>query len=203
MLVAQSAPLKEVARYALFPSVHFDSDQPDVAVLTDRELPRRSRPARHNLDPSQDFVPQGVSTEEDLESTEISAPVDLAVDNHLHQPMAAVVPTRCSAGGDRSVARDSLDALGMQLCFSVSYLSAIGPEIAFGQILAECGLELSTCDGGLLSRDVLAELAVEFGLAVVLDGMPPAGSILAILADLAAPFAVTVSVPAAHRLRAA
>ena len=107
------------------------------------------------------------------------------------------------AEGAQSVERASLDALGMQLCFSVSYMSSTGPEIVFAEILAECGLELSTRDGELLSRDVLAEVAVEFGLAVVLDGMPPAGSIIAILADLAAPFAVTVSVPAAHRLRAA
>ncbi|MGB3676047.1 MAG: hypothetical protein WA988_16570, partial [Candidatus Nanopelagicales bacterium] len=104
-------------------------------------------------------------------SPPISATVGRA-DNDLDQPMAAVVPTCWSAGGDRSVNRDSLDALGMQLCFSVSYMSATGPEIVFAEILAECGLELSTRDGELLSRDVLAEVAVEFGLAVVLDGMP-------------------------------
>ncbi len=134
-------------------------------------------------------------------SPPISATVDLA-DNDLDQPMAAVVP-RWSAGVDRSVDRDSLDALGMQLCFSVSYLSATAPEIVFAEILTECGLELSTRCDGLPASDVVAEIAIAFGLAVVLDGMPPAGSIIAILADLAAPFAVTVSVPAAHRLRVA
>jgi hypothetical protein len=135
-------------------------------------------------------------------SSPISATVDRA-DTDLDQPMAAVVPTRWSAGADRSGTRDSLDALGMQLCFSVSYLSATAPEIVFAQILTECGLELSTRDDGLLNPDVVAEIAIAFGLAVVLDGMPPTGSILAILADLAAPFAVTVSVPATHRLRVA
>ena len=135
-------------------------------------------------------------------SPPISATLDRA-DNDLDQPMAAVVPTRWSAGGDRSVNRDSLDALGMQLCFSVSYLSATAPEIVFAEILTECGLKLSTRGDGLLNPDVVAEIAIAFGLAVVLDGMPPTGSILAILADLAAPFAVTVSVPAGHRLRAA
>lgn len=133
----------------------------------------------------------------------VSPPISAPVDNDPDQPIAAVVPTRWSAGDDRSADRDSLDALGMQLCFSVSYLSTTAPEIVLAEILTECGLELSTRDGGLLDPDVVAEIAIAFGLAVVLDGMPPAGSILAILADLAAPVAVTVSVPAVHRLRVA
>jgi hypothetical protein len=95
-------------------------------------------------------------------------------------------------GRNRPIDRPSLDALGVQLCFSVSYLSEIAPEIVFAQILDECGLP---------SRDVLADIAVEFGLAVVLDGMPAAASVPALLADIAAPFAVIVSGAAAASRR--
>ena len=103
-----------------------------------------------------------------------------------------------------AAAAPALDALGFELCFSVSYLSATTPEIVFAQILGECGLELSMRGGGgFPGRDVFAEIAVEFGLAVVFDGMPAATAVPAVLADVAAPFAVTVSVAAANRRRVA
>ena len=102
-----------------------------------------------------------------------------------------------------AAAAPALDALGFELCFSVSYLSATTPEIVFAQILGECGLELSMRGGGFPARDVFAEIAVEFGLAVVFDGMPAATAVPAVLADVAAPFAVTVSVAPANRRRVA
>lgn len=141
--------------------------------------------------------------------TENSAAVDVVTDHVLdEQPMPAtgVRGRRRSTlpGGEWPVGRPSLDALGVELCLSVSYLSAIAPEIVFAEILDECGLELAMRGGGAPGRDLLADVAVEFGLAVVLDGMPDPGSLPAVLSEVAAAFAVTVvSAAAADRRRVA